>query len=416
MIPAVVAMAMQSHGELESAIQLARKNSPVLASARADLEVVVQDRRIAQSSMFPQAVVSGWTSIGTDSGVMTGAPELMPSPLMLLPNGSFSVANLSVMMPIYSEVIRGKLATTSWQVKAATFDYKEAVADLNLRVTESYFKLQLALQKVLLKRAAVAASEELVRNSQLMLEAGKGIQADIQRSESEKFRADRDLRMAENDSAKAEIDLNETLGISLNHHWTSAAIPSPTTQAGTVEVCIEQALHKRPLKLAAECRLKALRNDLGARRAEGKPQIYGGLMADRSRRADMGGITGALVLSIPVFDGGRVRAEVKQGRVQVNKGEAQLQITQLQIEREVRQAWLDRETAMANLASAESSVSAAQAAYEIISLRVHAGKSILLEQLDGLSALNSAKADSISARYDLAMATARLNRTMGGAL
>ena len=166
--------------------------------------------------------------------------------------------------------------------------------------------------------------------------------------------------------------------------------------------------------MAAEDRLRAQRSDLSARRSEGKPQLYGGVMADRTSRADMGGVTGALVLSIPILDGGRIVAETKQGRALVAKAEAQLRMVQLQIEREVRQAWLDVQTAQANLDSSESAVKSAQSSYEIVVLRVQAGKSIPLEQMDGLTALNEAQADALQAQFELRMAKARLNRAMGG--
>ena len=382
MIPSVLAMALQARTELDSAIQLARQNSPILALARADLQMAQSDLRISQSALLPKAVLSGWASTGTDSGAMGGSPDVMPAPFMILPNGSFSVANLSMMVPLYAESLRSKVGASAWQMKAAKSDYIEAVADMDLKVTEGYLRLQLSRRVVDLKKAAVQASSELVRSTNLLWETGKGIQASVQRSESEHLKAERDLRMAQNQSAKAEID--------------------------------QLALQTRAIRMAAEDRLRAQRSDLSARRSEGKPQLYGGVMADRTSRADMGGVTGALVLSIPILDGGRIVAETKQGRALVAKAEAQLRMVQLQIEREVRQAWLDVQTAQANLDSSESAVKSAQSSYEIVVLRVQAGKSIPLEQMDGLTALNEAQADALQAQFELRMAKARLNRAMGG--
>ena len=414
MIPSVLAMALQARTELDSAIQLARQNSPILALARADLQMAQSDLRISQSALLPKAVLSGWASTGTDSGAMGGSPDVMPAPFMILPNGSFSVANLSMMVPLYAESLRSKVGASAWQMKAAKSDYIEAVADMDLKVTEGYLRLQLSRRVVDLKKAAVQASSELVRSTNLLWETGKGIQASVQRSESEHLKAERDLRMAQNQSAKAEIDLNEMIGLALDHSWLVASTPTLETAERSLDQWIQLALQTRAIRMAAEDRLRAQRSDLSARRSEGKPQLYGGVMADRTSRADMGGVTGALVLSIPILDGGRIVAETKQGRALVAKAEAQLRMVQLQIEREVRQAWLDVQTAQANLDSSESAVKSAQSSYEIVVLRVQAGKSIPLEQMDGLTALNEAQADALQAQFELRMAKARLNRAMGG--
>jgi outer membrane protein TolC len=50
-----------------------------------------------------------------------------------------------------------------------------------------------------------------------------------------------------------------------------------------------------------------------------------------------------------------------------------------------------------------------------MALRVSAGKSILLEQLDALQALTEAKGDLSQATYEQVVAVARLDRAAGGA-
>ena len=80
----------------------------------------------------------------------------------------------------------------------------------------------------------------------------------------------------------------------------------------------------------------------------------------------------------------------------------------------MRQSLLDYETAAANLSSAVAAAEAASSAYEIIALRVDAGKAILLEQLDGLSLLTQARTDVAKARLDVLTALARLSRSTGG--
>jgi outer membrane protein len=167
--------------------------------------------------------------------------------------------------------------------------------------------------------------------------------------------------------------------------------------------------------VAARARVQAYGSEVRAAQAQRAPQLYGVAMADGTNRRDMGGVTAGLTLSFPLFDGGRISAEVSQAKSMRTRAEAQLREAQLTVEKEVRQAALDVTTAKANAASAEASVQAAQSAYDVISLRVVAGKSILIEQLDALQTLTQARADLARANFDLQLAIARLTRAAGGA-
>ena len=122
-----------------------------------------------------------------------------------------------------------------------------------------------------------------------------------------------------------------------------------------------------------------------------------------------------MTLSFPLFDGGKISAEAAQARSMRDRAQAAVRQAELDVEREVRLAWLDVQTASANAASAQESVKAAQSAYEVTALRVQAGKSILIEQLDALESVTRAKADLAQARFDQAVAVARLQRAAGGA-
>jgi outer membrane protein TolC len=97
----------------------------------------------------------------------------------------------------------------------------------------------------------------------------------------------------------------------------------------------------------------------------------------------------------------------------VAKAKAEQRDRALDVENEIRQAWLDLETARANAESARAEVASAEAAYQVVALRVEAGKGILLEQLDALQALNRARAMYAEALYMQQEAIAMVRRAVG---
>jgi outer membrane protein TolC len=79
----------------------------------------------------------------------------------------------------------------------------------------------------------------------------------------------------------------------------------------------------------------------------------------------------------------------------------------------VRQAWLDGATAERNYQTAQAALRSAQAAYDVIAIRVKNQKGIQLELLDALAAVTRARGAVAQALYDHALAAARLDRAIG---
>ena len=365
---------------------------------------------------MPVISANGFATTGNNPGVMSSSPMVEPPAWMLIPAGGFLDGNLSLMLPIFAPRLRGMASAASWQARAAAGDLAEARGDLDLQVTEAYSRVLLARQMVLTEGAKVAATKELVRTSQALFEAGKGIEASVLRTQAELSRAQRALTSAQNDEEKAGLDLQATMGADF-------AIPlDPSDDLKNVNPLSDLPTYRlrahsaRGMVLAAHARQEAASADARAANGQHAPSLCGVVMSDATNSPGMGGITAGLTLSFPIFDGGRINAEVSQAKSMKSKADSSLRLAELTVEKEVRQAWLDVQTARANAASAEASVKAAQSAYDVTALRVTAGKSILVEQLDAPESLVRAKADLAQATFDHVIAVARLTRASGAQL
>lgn len=403
----------QQHLNLSEALRLARSNSPAIKAAQAEAAAATAGARAAKGQTLPQLSANGFATTGNQTSVISGSPMVEPQALMLTAPGTFLDGNLMLMVPLIATRAWAMASVANWQSRAAAGEYAETLADVDLRVTEAYYQVLLASQMVAVAQARVGAAQELVKNTQAQFEAGTGIQASVSRSQAELASAQRELTSARNDEAKMTLDLKATIGLDLG---TDVVVDDQanTTQALTLVDALSAGKGQRGMLIAARARVEAAGADVRAAQSQRNPQLYGLAMGDAANRRDMGGITAGVTLSFPLFDGGRISAETTQARAMKTKAEAQLRDAQLTVEKEVRQAVLDVETARANTASAEASVQAAQSAYDVIALRVSAGKSILVEQLDALQTLTQAKADLAKARFDLNLAIARLTRAAGG--
>ncbi len=401
---------------LADAIQIAQKHSPLLQSAVFEAESAKFNARAVLANTKPQLGISGYGSTGNDTAIVSSGPNGMVQNWMLLHSGNFLDGNLGLMVPIFAPRLHAMAGAASWLNKASQFELAEAKAELTLQVTDAYDRCLLAREMVKVQEAKVKASEELVRTTQAQFDAGHGIEASVQRSNAELSRSKRLLTSAKNDEAKAFLDLRANLGVDLTSPL--ALSDSLVTHSNDVDLdhWLKKARTERGMLLANRARESAAAEDIRSARAQKSPQVNGSLMGDTSNRSDMGGISAAVFVSFPLLDGGRIDAETSQAIAMKGRAHAKFLQSELMVEKEVRQAWLDLQTAGANIASSEASLRSAESAYQIIELRVKAGKSLLVEQLDALSEVSQAKADLAQSTYDQLLALARLHRAAGGSL
>jgi len=399
---------------LAGALEFAAKNNPLVLGAAADLAAAREAAGGARSRRLPSLSANGFATVGSYGSIYPSAPRVDPTYSLLAPKGGLLDANLMLMWPLLTGgLIEAMVVSAGGLEAAAGYDLQDARADAALGVEDAYFRALLAAENATAEEGRVEASADMVNRTILLAEAGKGIEASVRRAQAELAQARRSLATARGERAKALLGLKSTLGIDLDSEITLSD-PLPDTQAAKpVAVYAQSADKARGMVLAARARLGAAEADVRAAEGSQRPQLYGVAMADAATQTGSRGASVGLVLSVPVFDGGGRRAETARVRAMRDRAAANVRQAELNAQREVRQAYVDRTTADENVRSAQASVEGAKASYEVVALRVANGKGILVEQLDALQALRRARADFAQARYDRAIAEARLRRAAG---
>jgi outer membrane protein TolC len=127
------------------------------------------------------------------------------------------------------------------------------------------------------------------------------------------------------------------------------------------------------------------------------------------------GYTVGLTASIPIYDSGQRRADVDAAKARLDRAIADAQGVRQSIDQEVATAWLNVQTAARQVQAAQVGVTAAQQGYDLANMRYNAGKSVVAERLDALSALTRAEGDWETAKAALIIARARLLAADGSA-
>ncbi|MFN4180878.1 MAG: TolC family protein, partial [Armatimonadota bacterium] len=118
-------------------------------------------------------------------------------------------------------------------------------------------------------------------------------------------------------------------------------------------------------------------------------------------------------VSYPIFDGGRVRAELEQAKLQVEQSELNLKRTIDNIKLQVQQAYTNWQNATERLSAAQEAVKEASETARLTEEAYKAGAASLLDVINAQVALAQAENQEIQARYDLHRALYALRHALG---
>ncbi len=402
---------------LAEAVQTGLRENLMLRAAQADVKAAAAGTRIARSQERPQLSATTYLTYGDFSNIFSTAPNVTPGNNLLVPAQGYADQNLMFMVPVYtSGRLEQQRRAASERERAAGADVGGVQAETALRIKEPYYRALLAAENVKAAQARVEAATELVRTTQALFTAGKGLEASVRRVEAEQADAQRLLATARNSQAKALLDLKVAMGVRLESEITLADALTFTPPASDLSAQMAAAARLRPELRSAQARVAAAGHQTRAIRASQGLQVYGTAMADGLTSHPTGtreGYSVGLVLSLPLLDGGQRQAETAQSRAQEERTQAEARDLELKVANEVQQAWLDVQTAAENYRTAQVALLAAQSAYDVTALRVQNQKAILVEQLDALSARTQARSNVAQALYDHSLAVARLQRAVG---
>ena len=399
------------------AVQTGLRENLMVRAAQADVRAAAAETRVARSQTRPQVSANTYLSFGDFNNILYTAGNVMPQNYLNVPSQGFADQNLTLMVPIYtSGRLENSVKAASQRERAVASDAGGVQAETALRIKDAYYRALLAMETVKTAQTRVDASAEMVKTTQALFTAGKGLEASVRRVEAEQADARRVLTTARNTQAKALLDLKAAMGIRLDSDISLSDALTFTPPTGDLAAQLADAAKTRPELQAVRVRATAAETQMRSIRGSQGPQVYGMAMADGFTSHPQGtreGYTVGVVLSLPLLDGGQRRAETSQARARQERADAEVSDMELRVSVEVQQAWLDVKTAAENYRTAQTALQAAQAAYDVTALRVQNQKGLLVEQLDALAALTQARGNVAQALYDHSLAVTRLQRAVG---
>lgn len=400
---------------LQQAIDLGLVRAPEIAAASADLERVREQIGVVRSSALPQVSARGdarrFETFKSNSAL--GLDEATYGGSININQAIFSFGRLS-----------HALKAVKAEEAAALAALAQARADVRFRVESSFLAFLLARERLAVALEALSVSEALLHAARVKEQVGTGTSFDVSRA-----RTDRSNSIAIVVTAQSAVDAaRDAFATATGLPPSSPLIPQGSLRDDRRPVPPTDGeslvLSERPDIAVLRHRVDAANARVGFERAQGRPSIDAIASGTYTRHEYItsspffkgqdasSGFVGVGV-TVPIFDGFRVKHAVKAQEAAAASTEAVLERAELEAVREVRAIYHDlgaaREILAARLEgvqSATESVRQAQVAFE-------AGRASSLDVIQASLALADARRAEAEASHAYRLGLARLIRATG---
>ena len=408
---------------LDTLVERALAANLDIAQAAARVERASAQARIARAALLPSVEGTGGASYSS-TPVSGGAFANFPGAPTRIDNQTYSLGlGASYEVDLFGRV-RGDLAAARADALAAQQDYRAVRLATAAETISAYFdtvdaRAQIAttLQTLDVLGDRAERTEERYR---------RGLSGSF-----ELYQVRQDLRSVEASLPQREIVLDAAenrIGLLLSDYPepVEALLAAPLTPRLVFEPVPAglpvELLGQRPDVAAAWARLEAARERIGARRAERFPAIR--LNAQTGTQGgspiDLFDITGNWLLNLganlaaPIFDAGRISANIRAARATYDEAAAAYGETVLTAYREVALATGNYEEQRQRYRLILAQLDEARASRDLQAERFAAGVGDYVSYLDALRALHQVESSLSAAGRDVALARLGVHRALGG--
>lgn len=335
--------------------------------------------------------------------------------------GPFSVvdARAFVTQPVLDLAARYGARAESAGVKAAQFSYEDARDIAVLTVAYLYLQAVAGQARIEAVRAQFATAEALYKRAADMKSAGVVAGIDVLRAQVEMQAQQQRLIYFRNEFEKQKLNLARAIGLPVGQQFNlSDPLSYTPPPALTFEQAVEEAYRSRSDYRRALELVSAAESARRAAQAERYPTVsldgnYGAI--GRSPGQSHGTFVAAASLTIPVFQGERVKAAVLEADARLEQRRAELEDLRAAIYYQVRTAFLDLTAAGEQVQVARSAADLAAQQLAQAQDRFAAGVVNNVEVVQAQEAVATANDNYINGLYGYSLGKASLARALGGA-
>lgn len=406
---------------MKDSLSSAYSNNPSLNQARAQLRSIDEGVPIAKSGIRPQ--VYGSFSASSQYTGLHGAYSSLTNQKFNASGANNPIGmSLNFTQPIFQGFqTKNSVLQAEAAVRAQRELLRNSEQSVLLDAATAFEDVIQNTSLVSLRKSDVTFLNEQVKASTDRLDVGEGTRTDVSQSEARYAEAQSDLNFAEADLASAKATYRQVTGLDarnlVDNLNLAPKLPPSLERALAIgqdnHPAIQSAIHNVDV---AQFNVKTLEGeylpDVSLNGSVGR--TYDNGSADYADSAQV-----TLNVNIPIYQGGRVSAQVRQAKEDLGYARIQVDILRDQVRQAVVQAWADYQASVASIQAARTGVFAQQLALQGVIEEQKVGQRTTLDVLDSQRdlvdaqvTLVQAERNKVVAAYSLLSATGQLGVDM----
>ncbi len=337
-------------------------------------------------------------------------------------NSNQTGGSLSANMTLWNGFILQKSITKAdLDLKAALADLQKAKDDISLYIVAAYLEILFAEELVQVAEAQTEVTKLQIKRTGKLVDAGSLAKGSLLEIEAQLAREELDLVNQQNSLQLAYLNLYQLLELPSTEQFKIEKPVLPVVKANgsllnSMEV-FRQAVNLRPEIKSAEYRLGSYQEQVAIAKGSLYPTLTFGAdyynsynnkyedfngdkisLNDQLKNNERYGL--GVNLSIPIFNKGQVRTQIKNAELQVINQEYELQNTKNVLRKDIEQAYTNAVAALKKYMASNKAVESMQEAFRYTEEKFNVGMVNTVEYNQSKNNLTKAQSDLSQAKYD----------------
>ena len=391
---------------LTQSFSAAYDNNPELNFARSQLREVDENIAIARSGNRPEIAATLSQSLSTTRSIGGNSSRSSPTAI-----------GARITQPLFQGFqTRNSILAAESAVRAQSQSLQNTEQNVFLDAAAAFFDVIQNRQVVELRRSDVSFLAAQVSAAQDRFEVGEGTRTDVSQAEARQAQAESFLNAAVAQLESSEATYRQVTGLdagNLRNDINESRLIPPSLNAA-----IASGQNQHPAILATLFDVDTAAYQVAVQEGQFLPSLS--LVGEASTSLNTGfGVkqrdeaSVSLDLSIPIYQGGRVSAQVRQAKEALGSARIQVDITRDQVRQFTVAAWADYQASVRSIQTSRTGVFAAQLALQGVIEEQRVGQRTTLDVLDSQSDVVAAQLTLVAAERDRDVAAYTLLSAMG---
>ncbi len=397
--------------DLQAVYRQAAATSPVVAQARAELDAALQGKPLARAALLPHAgeLASGGMNTAYDTGFST-------SPISTGYHSDIFSATLT--QSIFDGQAFVALGQADSRIQASKAALASAEQSLAMDVTQAYFGVLQAQANERVAEQQVKLLQAVVDQTEASLQVGTGDIISVQEAQAQLNAAKADLIAASNGVAVSKAQLERLTHSPVGTLQDVTVLQAAGPQPDRLEPWLEAALKNQPLLREARATLKTSEAQVQFEKRARWPTLTLSGVAQHAAGTLIPPLTinqvgASLNLSIPIFEGGSIRAKTRQAEALAKASRANVLNLQDQTKLDTQTAFLTLQNSVAHFQAAQQSAVSAKTSMQGTRKGYEIGTRSIIDLLTATTNYGEAQRNYYLALYTNLVARIQLKAAAG---